>query len=182
MLLSLETDRLIIREILPTDVIGMFELDSDPEVHKYLGNKPITNIKQALNNIEFIRQQYQDNGIGRWAIIEKETNNFIGWTGFKLITERINAHTNYYDLGYRLIRKYWNNGFATESAKASLDYGFNALKIREVYGMTDTRNLGSKKILEKVGLKNIETFDNNGVPFYWLKITNKIQTEPYSLQ
>jgi ribosomal-protein-alanine N-acetyltransferase len=73
----LETDRLIIREILPSDEVGMFELDSDPEVHKYLGNKPITNLEQARLNIEFIRQQYKDNGIGRWAVIEKESKSLL---------------------------------------------------------------------------------------------------------
>jgi [ribosomal protein S5]-alanine N-acetyltransferase len=135
MQIFVETERLILREILPSDEMGMFELDSDPEVHKYLGNKPIKNIEQARQNIEFIRQQYTDNGIGRWAIIEKEKTNFIGWAGIKLIKETINNHSNYYDLGYRLIRKHWNKGFATESAKASLNYAFNVMKLKEVFGM-----------------------------------------------
>ena len=54
-----------------------------------------------------IRQQYIDNGIDRWAIINKETNDFIGWTGLKFVTETTNNHINFYDLGYRLIEKYW---------------------------------------------------------------------------
>ena len=69
-----ETDRLILREILPTDIDGMYELDSDPEVHRYLGNQPVTNKDQVVEVINFIRQQYIDNGIGRWAIIDKKTN------------------------------------------------------------------------------------------------------------
>lgn len=73
-----ETERLILREILPTDIDGMLALDSDPEVHKYLGNKPISSRNQAAAIIEFIRQQYVDNGIGRWAIIDKKTNDFVG--------------------------------------------------------------------------------------------------------
>ncbi len=76
-----ETDRLILRELLPTDVAGMFEMDSDPEVHRYLGNKPYSAIEESQANIEFIRRQYIENGIGRWATIEKETNNFVGWAG-----------------------------------------------------------------------------------------------------
>ncbi len=73
-----ETDRLIVREILPSDVDGMFEMDSDPEVHKYLGNKPVTEKEQISQVIHFVRQQYIDNGIGRWAIIDKTSNEFIG--------------------------------------------------------------------------------------------------------
>lgn len=79
-----ETERLILREILPTDVNGIYELESDPEVHKYLGNNPVSDINQIVDGINFIRQQYIDNGIGRWAIIDKKNNNFIGWTGLNL--------------------------------------------------------------------------------------------------
>ena len=72
MKIFIETKRLILREILPTDVDGLFELDSDPEVHKYIGNKPIKDKNQIIDIINFIRQQYKDNGIGRWAIIDKK--------------------------------------------------------------------------------------------------------------
>lgn len=101
-----ETERLILREILPTDIDGMFELDADPEVHKYLGNNPVTDKSDIVGAIDFIRQQYSEHGIGRWAIIDKQTNAFIGWTGLKFVIELTNKHKNYYDLGYRLIKKY----------------------------------------------------------------------------
>jgi len=60
-----ETDRFFLREILPSDIDGMFELDSDPEVHKYLGNNPVSNRAQIVDTINFVRQQYMDYGIGR---------------------------------------------------------------------------------------------------------------------
>ena len=101
MIIFKETNRLILREIIPKDEVGFYELDSDAEVHKYIESKTIDTIEQARETIRFIRQQYIDNGIGRWAIIEKETNNFIGWTGLKLIRKETNNHINYYDLGYR---------------------------------------------------------------------------------
>jgi ribosomal-protein-alanine N-acetyltransferase len=74
----IETERLILRELVPIDAEGMFELDSDPLVHTYLGESPITTIEQAKANIALIRKQYVDNGIGRWALIEKQTGNFMG--------------------------------------------------------------------------------------------------------
>ena len=73
-----ETERLILREILPSDVDGMYELDSDPEVHKYLGNKTITNKEQNIEIIDSIRRQYKENGIGRFAILDKKTHDFMG--------------------------------------------------------------------------------------------------------
>src|SRR5690349_13035227 len=67
------TPRLVLRELHPDDTAGMFELDSDPEVHRYLGQKPLQSIEQSRNVIEFVRRQYADNGIGRWAVIEKDS-------------------------------------------------------------------------------------------------------------
>jgi len=165
-----ETERLILREILPTDVEGMYQLDADPEVQKYLGNKPVTSREQTVDIINFIRQQYIDNGIGRWAIIDKKSNEFLGWTGLKLVTDETNHNKNYYDLGYRLIKKYWGKGIATESALASLEYAFDKLDAKEVYAMADCENNGSNKILKKVGLHFIETFNLDGTKHNWYKI------------
>jgi RimJ/RimL family protein N-acetyltransferase len=165
-----ETNRLFLREILLTDVDGMFELDSDPEVHKYLGNKPVTRKDQIIDIINFIRQQYIDNGIGRWAVVDKKTNAFIGWTGLKFVTELTNNHQNYYDLGYRLLRKYWGQGIATETALISLDYAFNKLKIDEFYAAASCDNLASNKILQKVGMSFIETFYYEDIKCNWYKI------------
>ena len=80
----LETERLILRELLETDLEGMFELDSNATVHKYLGNNPITTREQAAENIRYIREQYDKLGIGRFAAIEKSSGDFIGWSGLKL--------------------------------------------------------------------------------------------------
>ena len=167
----IETERLILREILPTDENGLLDLDSNPKVHTYLGNNPVDNIYQIREVIKMIRQQYIDNGIGRWAIINKETNDFIGWTGLKFVTETTNNHINFYDLGYRLIEKYWGKGIATETTKATLNYAFEKLKLTEIYAMCDNGNVGSKNVLEKTGLKFVETFDHDGIKHNWFRIT-----------
>ncbi len=165
-----ETPRLILREILPKDEDGMFALDSNPEVHRYLGNKPSTSKAEMINIINFVRQQYIDNGIGRWAVIEKDTNVFIGWAGLKLVKDTINHHTHFYDLGYRLIQDYWGKGYATEAAKASLTYGFDVMKLSKIYAMADCNNKGSNGVLQKSGLSYIETFDYEGLPHNWYSI------------
>ena len=87
MKIFIETERLILREIMPIDEDAMWEMDSDPMVHQYLGNKPVTHIDQIREAMQYIRQQYLDNGIGRWAMVDKNTNNFLGWTGLKLVKE-----------------------------------------------------------------------------------------------
>ena len=165
-----ETDRLILREIIPEDRNGLFAIDSDPDVNIYLGRNPVENIEQTDDLIKFIRKQYIDNGIGRWAIIDKKTNDFIGWSGLKFETDLTNNKKNYYDLGYRLIKKYWGQGIATETAIASLGYAFDKLNANEVYAMADCENESSNKILRKVGLNYIEKFDLDGIEHNWYKI------------
>jgi ribosomal-protein-alanine N-acetyltransferase len=166
-----ETERLILREIVPEDETGFWELDSDPEVHRFLGNKPVTDIEQIRTVIKSVRQQYIDNGIGRWAMIEKKTGAFIGWTGLKLVKDVTNGHVNFHDVGYRLIRKYWGQGFATESAKASVDYGFGGMGLERIYGVTEVGNVASRGVLEKSGLKWLETYEAGGMEYNWLSIT-----------
>lgn len=171
-----ETERFILREILPEDADGMFELDSDPEVHRYLGNRPLTSKSQAVDIIQFIRQQYADHGIGRWAIIDKKTTEFIGWTGLKFVTDLTNNHQNYCDLGYRLRKKYWGQGIAAETAIASLDYAFETLKLEEVFAAASCENEASNKILRKVGLNFIEIFYFEDIKCNWYKM-DKLQYE-----
>jgi [ribosomal protein S5]-alanine N-acetyltransferase len=167
-----ETERLILRELILSDAEGMFELDSDPEVQRFLGNNPVTDIAQSHDVIEFVRQQYKENGIGRWAMVEKSSGDFMGWTGLKLFTQEVNGHINYYDVGYRLIPRYWGKGYATESAIASVDYGFRELKAKEIIGTVDPQNFASKKVLEKAGLRYVETFESPWGTMEWYRIEN----------
>ncbi|MES2763441.1 MAG: GNAT family N-acetyltransferase [Bacteroidota bacterium] len=165
-----ETQRLILREIVPEDAEGFFELDSDPEVHKYLGNKPVKDIQQVKDVIQFVRQQYIDNGIARWAVVYKATNTFMGWAGLKLVKEKTNDHINYHDVGYRLIKKYWGQGIAYESAMASLAYGFDVMKLEKIYAAAHVDNIASNRVLTKAGLQFIETFDYAGDTCNWYQI------------
>lgn len=165
-----ETERLILREIVPGDENGLYELDSDPEVHRYLGNKPVTSLDEIRALIRFIRKQYEEKGIGRWAVIDKASGEFLGWAGLKRVTEPINNHVDYLDLGYRLIKRHWGKGIATEASFASLDYGFRVLNAAEIYGMADCGNAGSHHVLQKAGLTFIETFDYDGTAHNWYRI------------
>ncbi|PIA79154.1 GNAT family N-acetyltransferase [Gaetbulibacter sp. 4G1] len=155
----IETERLILRELRTTDLDGMFELDSNPEVHRYLGNKPVKTKAESQKMLDSIINQYKERGIGRFAAIEKVTGNFIGWSGIRLNTEyNMNGYTKYYDVGYRLIPKYWGKGYATESGKAAVNYAFNVLKLTKLYGITEMENQASHNALLKIGLHYVEDF------------------------
>lgn len=171
-----ETERLLLREVLPKDVDGFYELDADPEVHRYLGNKPVTSRKECEDVINYIRWQYATHGIGRWAIIYKPDNCFAGWTGLKWVAENINGYTNFHDLGYRLIRRYWGQGIATESAIPSLDYAFNKLKVQDLYAAAHSENTGSNHILSKLGFALQTNFLFKNEPHNWYHMNKFSQT------
>ena len=170
---QIETERLILRKILPTDLDGMFELDSNPEVHRYLGNNPFTHKAQSEEIINSVMKQYEEFGIGRWAMVNKQTHEFMGWSGLKYNTDSLNNHSKFYDIGYRIIKRYWGYGYATESSFAALDYGFNTLNLDTIYGITEKGNDASHKVLLKIGLKYIEDFydEKAQLKLRWYNIT-----------
>lgn len=167
----IETERLIIRPVTLEDQEGFFALDSDPEVMRYVGNKLIRHKEEAENTIRFIQEQYATNGTGRWSVTDKKNNDFIGWTGIKLIREELNNHSNFYELGYRLLRRHWGQGFATEAALACLEYGFRVLKPGVIFAIADAGNKGSDHVLQKCGLSLSAHFDYEGTPHNWYHIT-----------
>ncbi len=167
------TDRLIIRELQPDDAAGIFRLDSNPAVHEYLGKSPITTLEEAQNAISFIRKQYETNGIGRWAMVLKDSNEFIGWTGLKLInTEEVNGHQNFYDLGYRLVQEHWRKGYGFEAAYACLEYAFSVMKLEKVYANAEKGNIGSNTILQKLQPVHTESFWDEGIETIWFEFQN----------
>lgn len=166
----LETERILLRELKLEDVAGMYALDSDAEVHRYLGNHLIIDISQAQAVVEFVQAQYKTNGIGRWAMIRKSDETFIGWCGLKLNTEECNGHTNYYDLGYRLRKEFWRQGYASEAAKVCRDYAFKNLSLDVLYAAAHIDNIGSNKILQKLGFEHNGTFLYGGEENNWYEL------------
>ena len=169
---QLETERLLLRELLPTDDVGMFELNSDPEVHRFLSNKPNVTIAESRLDIECIRKQYIENGTGRWAVVLKETNEFIGWSGIKFIRDLINNHQNFYEIGYRFIRKHWEKGYATEAGITFVDYAFVEMKVPILYAYADIGNKNSRHILEKLGMNYVNSFEYDGGDEVWYEMKN----------
>lgn len=170
MQIYIETERMRLRAMEATDLQGIYELDSDPEVHRFLGKKPIKNLKDAEGIINYIRKQYKIDGIGRWAVVDRKTNEFVGWAGLKYERE-VRKEMDYYDLGYRLKKKFWGKGIATEIAMASLKYGFQKMNLKEIFAGAHVDNIASNKVLQKVGLSYLETFEYDGDPHHWYRIT-----------
>ena len=168
---NLETNRLILRELNPDDAKNFYDLNSNPNIIKYTGNSAFKNVEEASGFLENY-QDYKFNGYGRWAVIEKATDKFIGWCGLKF-----GEMKNETDIGFRFFEEEWNKGYATESGVACMQYGFENLKLKRIVGRAMKENIGSIKVLEKIGLKyekDIE-FDGNAAVIYKIE-NNPIKT------
>ena len=174
MQLVLETERLILRPLDFADVDAFFEMDKNPVVHKYLWQTPVNNKDEIVKIIEYVKKQYKNNTIGRFATVLKTTNEFIGWTGIKFVNDHIeNGNTNFYDYGYRLNERYWNKGYATEASVAWLNYGFKEMKIDEMNAYTHAENGASNHILQKIGMNEIQNYpDTNNIVWKWWQMKN----------
>lgn len=150
------------------DVEPMFELDSDLEVLKYIHVPPVRSRSEIEQKINQVHGQYQTKGVGRLAIIRKSDDSFLGWAGLKYETEI--REFPYYDLGYRLLRKYWRNGYGLQAAQLTLDYGFNVLKLEKICAAADIDNEGSNKILNRIGLNQKESFQFEGIDCNWYEL------------
>lgn len=178
MLPAFTTSRLLLRPLLAEDVAGMFALDTDPAVHRYLGGiggpRPASPT-DSLATIEFIRAQYAAVGMGRWAVLLGATGDFMGWAGLKLVAGPVNEQRNFYDLGYRFLPRYWGQGYGYEAAQAWLAAGFGSLGLPRICAYADVQNAGSRRILEKIGLQEGNTFVENGTPCAWYEADNPAQ-------
>ena len=140
----LETPRLLLREFELSDAPYLFELNADPEVIQHTGDPPFDSVASARLFLENY-SAYEETGFGRWAVIRSSDQVFLGWCGLK-------QHPDYVDLGYRFFKKEWGKGYASEAAKACINYGFEVLKLEVIVGRVVPENIASVRVLEKMGM------------------------------
>ena len=155
----IETERLLLRTFTEDDTILIYELNLDPDVTRYT-HDPVRDLAHASEILEqVILPQYALYNHGRWAVHIKHSMDFIGWCGLKYRPE-----LNEIDLGYRLKKEAWGKGFATESAWASIRYGFEKLRLKLITGRAEIENVASWKVLEKCGMAYVGIQEVDGYP------------------
>ena len=164
-----ETPRLWLRRFTIEDAPLIYQLNSDPEIVKYVHEPVLENVEQAKKILtENILPQYILN-VGRWAIHKKDDEQFIGWCGIKYMPK-----TGIYDLGYRLVKTAWGKGYATEAAGHTISYGINQLQIPVITAMAHVENVASLRVIEKLGMNYIknDTVDNVPVKVYIISVAD----------
>ncbi|MEH6630069.1 MAG: GNAT family N-acetyltransferase [Halopseudomonas aestusnigri] len=145
----LETDRLRLRELGEADAPFILELLNEPSFIENIVDKGVRNLDQACDYInKGPVKSYRQNGFGLYLTELKELKTPIGMCG--LIKREGLDHP---DIGYALLPTFWSKGYAFESAAAMLEYAKTVLELPLVVGITSPDNVGSARVLEKIGLK-----------------------------
>ena len=165
--LYIETERLFIRPFTPNDIEASYAMNLEEEVSRYTGDGGVVSKKEIEQRIMHdVLGDYKKHGYGRLAVELKEERKFIGFTGLKYLEDM-----NEVDLGYRFMKNYWGRGIATESAKASINLGFETLGLTRIIAMVLPENIGSIRVLEKLHFKYEKEVEEEGqlVSLYSLK-------------
>ncbi len=145
---ELETKRLRLRWFTPGDVQAMFEMSSDPEVIRYAESKPLESLEEARQRLESgPLSDYRKYGYGRFALELKETGQVIGFCGIKYLPE-----IDLPEIGYRLLREFWGQGYGTEAARACVDFAREDLRLKKLVALIMAENSASIRIAEKLGM------------------------------
>jgi RimJ/RimL family protein N-acetyltransferase len=152
----LRTERLALRQFTEDDVDNLLDLNSDPEVMRYLtGGRPTPREVIRDEIVPFHLAVYERlDRLGTWAAESATTGEFLGWFHFRPGPD---GDVTNIDLGYRLRRSAWNKGYATEGSRGLINMGFTDLGVARVFGHTLAVNAASRRVLEKSGLRLVRT-------------------------
>ena len=145
----LETDRLRLRPVNIDDIDLLVDLDSDPEVMKYITDgKPQTKEHYEKAVPALFRYMEKNSGLGLWVAYLKGTNEFIGWYILKHLPDDGEV-----EVGFRIKKKFWGNGYSTEAGKALVKHGFETLGLKKIAAIVRPDNFASQAVIKKIGLK-----------------------------
>jgi ribosomal-protein-alanine N-acetyltransferase len=169
MAIILETDRLILRHQVPTDLNDLWALYQDPEITKYIPDAPRSR-EEAREELEWHMNGHPKfPEFGLWATIHKETGKFIGRCG--LLPCTIEGQ-NEVEVAYTIAREYWGRGLATEAAQGILNYGFEKLNLSRLISLPVPQNIASQKVAEKIGM-SFEKESSDELGSFWVYSINK---------
>jgi RimJ/RimL family protein N-acetyltransferase len=151
----LETDRLLLRQFTEADLDNLVELNSDPDVKRYISSRLTAGEENQKDLTWFIQYYSRSAGYGFWAAIDKSSGDFLGWFHFR---PHEGASLDEPELGYRLRKSAWGKGYGTEGSRALIRKGFTELGVRRVVASTDADNIASRRVMEKAGLVFVRSF------------------------
>jgi RimJ/RimL family protein N-acetyltransferase len=163
---QLETNRLVLRPMLPSDFEALHRIFADPRVMASFGMDAFTpeQMQEWLNR----NLDHQDRfGYGLFSVILKETGELIGDCGLEEMEREGGA-----ELGFDFYSDFWNQGYATEAASAVRDYAFKTLRLPRLISLIRVGNLPSQRVAEKVGMTLMEEITRFGRRYWKYALKN----------
>ena len=158
---TIRTDRLLMRRWLESDREPFAALNTDPDTMRFF---PATLDRPASDAfVDLIESRFEQQGYGLWALEVTDTGQFIGFTGLNSMPDDVPGAGGT-EVGWRLARRAWHRGYATEAARAALDVALGGVGMKEIWSMTAVLNEPSLAVMRRVGLTEIARFDHPGVP------------------
>ena len=159
---TLQTERLYLRQWRPSDLVIFAEINADAEVMRYFPKLLSPTVSDVIANK--CQQLIKENGWGFWAVSLKgslkdgseKADTFIGFVGLN-DTHADLPFAPSVEIGWRLHKNYWGQGYATEAAQAALKFAFDELKLSEVVAFTAVINERSQKVMQRIGMRNTKT-------------------------
>ncbi|WP_108809348.1 GNAT family N-acetyltransferase [Aquimarina spinulae] len=139
------------------DLETLAEINTDDDVMEFFPFKPSKEDTKAF--IIRMQEMYTEKGFCYFAVDLLDNAELIGFIGLceQTYLEKLNP---FVDIGWRLKKSIWNKGYATEGAKACLDFGFNTIGLDKIYSVAPAINIKSELIMKKIGMQQIETFEH----------------------
>jgi ribosomal-protein-alanine N-acetyltransferase len=145
----LETERLILRDIVYEDAQDIFDCFSNDDVTRYYGQDNLTSVEQAQQFVAFFSRNYSEKRGIRWGIERKGQSGLIGTIGFNAWSSKHRRA----EIGYELHPQYWRKGYAKEAASKVISYGFNNLHLTRIGAVVFTENAASNGLLTNLGFE-----------------------------
>jgi [ribosomal protein S5]-alanine N-acetyltransferase len=145
----IESNRLLLRQLMPEDAPDFFACQSDPEVFRYNRRSEETSLESATHTLNILFQRHQERTMLSWAIVLKENQRFIG----RFQMEEWSDEDHRAAVGYLLGRQYWGKGYATEALRAVIAYLFEQTTVNRIDAVTWRENSASARVMEKAGMR-----------------------------
>ena len=146
--MEIETERLLLRQYALEDAEEQLRIISDPEFRRHMPPSYRPTRDKVLVGFGRIAEHWNQLGYGQWAMELKGSGRLVGYCGLRHLVP-----TDEVELLYGCDRAYWGRGLVTEAARASLRYGFGRMKFARVMAVTDHENRGSRRVMEKCGMR-----------------------------
>ncbi len=163
---TITTQHLTLRPLTMDDLDAMFRVFSEQDMLKYFPNPNPPTTDRVQKMIETQIQQWEEYGLGSWAVVPHGETELAGWNGLQYLPE-----TNETEVGYMLSRKFWGKGYSTEGARAGLGFGFKTLEIDQIIGLVHPENIASQRVLLKCGMTFTYQANYFGMEMFRYQIT-----------